>query len=312
MRPQEEIRLYDHIIRIGLCLLAFIVPLLFTPRNQSILLLKEVFYYMGIFGLFFLWILKAQVQREFKLSKSSLNLPLILFLWIGILSAAFFSYRQFASMEELARFTTHILFYLLIANHFKTFKQLIWLLVAVVLSASIATGYGLIQQYFPAYDPVRWGAEIFVSTFGNQNFFAGYLVVVTPVAGALAFVYRHDIRGWLLAGLTPLMILCIILSGTRGAWIGLLSQVFVFSLILLFAGKLKIFLTHKKVLVGIIICLLLGGLALPKIVDTKGKIDRFKSIFSLTQGSNLVRVVMWRGVGRSLIDKTNRKVEEVR
>ncbi|MBU1486728.1 tetratricopeptide repeat protein [bacterium] len=312
MRPQEEIRLYDHIIRIGLCLLAFIVPLLFTPRNQSILLLKEVFYYMGIFGLFFLWILKAQVQREFKLSKSSLILPLILFLWIGILSAAFFSYRQFASMEELARFTTHILFYLLIANHFKTFKQLIWLLVAVVLSASIATGYGLIQQYFPAYDPVRWGAEIFVSTFGNQNFFAGYLVVVTPVAGALAFVYRHDIRGWLLAGLTPLMILCIILSGTRGAWIGLLSQVFVFSLILLFAGKLKIFLTHKKVLVGIIICLLLGGLALPKIVDTKGKIDRFKSIFSLTQGSNLVRVVMWRGVGRSLIDKTNRKVEEVK
>lgn len=239
MRPQEEIRLYDNIIRIGLCLLAFTVPLLFTPRNQSILLLKEVFYYIGIFGLFFLWLLKAQVEHKFKLSKSSFNLPLILFLWIGILSAAFFSYRQYASMEELGRFTTHILFCLLIVNHFKTFKQLIWLLVAVVLSASLATGYGIIQQYFPAYDPVRWGANIFVSTFGNQNFFAGYLVVVTPVAGALAFVYRHDIRGWLLAGLTPLMILCIILSGTRGAWIGLLSQVFVFSLILLFAGKLK-------------------------------------------------------------------------
>lgn len=314
MRPQEEIRLYDHIIRIVLCLLAFIVPLLFTPRNQSILLLKEVFYYMGVFGLFFLWLLKAQVQREFKLSKSSFNLPMILFLWIGILSTAFFSYRQYASIEELARFTVHFLFCLLIANHFKTFRQVLWLLVAVVLSASIATGYGIIQQYFPAYDPVRWGAQVFVSTFGNRDFFAGYLVVVIPLVGALAFVNRTNIKGLIFAILTFLMILCLVLSQARAGWIGFFSQIFILFLVLLFTGtgKLKVIFLHKKILAIIVICLLLGGLALPKVINIKGTTDRFKSIFQTTSGSNLVRVIMWRDSYRAWTDKTDRKQEWVK
>ncbi|MBU1616094.1 tetratricopeptide repeat protein, partial [bacterium] len=312
MRPQEEIRLYDNIIRIGLCLLAFTVPLLFTPRNQSILLLKEVFYYIGIFGLFFLWLLKAQVEHKFKLSKSSFNLPLILFLWIGILSAAFFSYRQYASMEELGRFTVHFLFCLLVANHFKTFRQVIWLLAAIVLSASLATGYGIIQQYFPAYDPVRWGAEIFVSTFGNRDFFAGYLVVVIPVVGALAFIYRRDIKGWLLAGLSLLMILCLVLSQARGGWIGFFSEIFIIFLVLLFTGKLKIIFLHKKILTITVICLLLVGLALPRVINIKSTTDRFKSIFQTTSGSNLVRVIMWRTSYRAWIDKTDRKLEWVK
>lgn len=297
MKPATEVKVYDKIIEWGIYLNAFLVPLLFTTQNQSILMIKTVVHFMIVYGLAGIWFLKGIVERRFVLKPTPLNIPLLVFWWIGIISAAFFSEQPWSSVEEMGLFTSYILLFFLVVNHIQTLKQMKRLLWAILIPAVATTLYGLIQAYAPSMDPVEWGQTVFISTFGNKNFFSGYLVILIPMVASLA-IGRRSIENKILYGLLfILMFLCILYGRNRGVWIGTVAAFVCFAGLLLRLGLLTYYLRKKSIQIGLAI-VLAGVIILPPIfapdfvTNTKNTI---KSIFQTQTGTNAVRVIMWRG-----------------
>ncbi|MEW5766313.1 MAG: tetratricopeptide repeat protein [bacterium] len=298
MKPSTEVKIYDTIIEWGIYLNAFLIPLLFTTQNQSILMIKTVVNHAIVYGLVGIWFLKGIVERRFVLKPTPLNIPLLVFWWIGIISGAFFSEQPWASVEELGLFTSYILYFFLIVNHIQTLTQMKRLLWAILIPAVMTTLYGIIQAYYPTLDPVEWGVTVFISTFGNKNFFAGYLVMLMPVVASLILMGRSIESKVLAAVLFILMLLCVLYSQTRGVWLGAIAAFLCFAGLSLKLGLLTHYLRKRFVQIGLVV-VLVGVTTLPPLLAPNYVArmkDTFKSIFQTQTGTNVVRIIMWRGV----------------
>lgn len=173
-------------------------------------------------------------------------------------------------------------------------KRCTW---AAVISASLVSVYGIYQYFFGSLDADTWlDSSMFedisarvVSTLENPNMLAEYLILLFPIAAALLVTKGSSSQKGFSLCACALCGICIILTWSRGAWLGLLFAGIVFLLIwnhramyLLFAGVAAIpFLP----------------LVLPSSI-----VSRFTSIGNLADTSTSYRVNIWRGTMRMLED----------
>src|SRR5471030_2019198 len=103
----------------------------------------------------------------------------------------------------------------------RLFNWLIW-------TAWAAIGYGMLQfvvaRWFPpgigkGIDPFVWrgafGPRVF-STYGNPNFYGDFLVIILPIL----LTQFLKTRRWTLVPLMAMLLLNLISTGTKGAWLG--------------------------------------------------------------------------------------------
>ncbi|MQY69255.1 MAG: hypothetical protein GH145_00115 [Firmicutes bacterium] len=120
-------------------------------------------------------------QRGVKFIKTPLNLPLALFLSLAILSTIF-SINKGTSLSELYKVLTFILLYFLIINNIRQEYHFKAIILAVLGVGSIVAGYG-VYQYFSHWPNLTEIASTFPP---NPNSLAGYLLLIIPLAFALA------------------------------------------------------------------------------------------------------------------------------
>lgn len=161
-------------------------------------------------------------------------------------------------------------------------------------SASLCAGLGIFE-YFSGRAALKWvdlsrfsdiGGRVCVF-FGNPNILAVFLLAAFPFAlyGTMRFRSPAGRTG---AGIGALLIaLCTLLTWSRGGWLGMLAETFLFlavsgreSLALLFtlplpAAALTAFLPHSVT-------------------------NRFSSIGNLAESSVRYRLEVWRGVARMI------------
>lgn len=95
---------------------------------------------------------------------------------------------------------------------------------ATVAGGTIVAVVGLLQQV--GADPLRLGLEYHYgwervgSLLGNSDFAGSYLVVPLVVAAALALAEKDAAARAVVSACFALMLLCMLATGTRGAWIG--------------------------------------------------------------------------------------------
>ncbi|MDI6793962.1 MAG: tetratricopeptide repeat protein, partial [bacterium] len=242
-----------------------------------------------------------------------------LFLLLAILSTALSPYKL-ASLYELANLTSYALLFWIVLVSVKDTRT-VYLLLKVLLGVSLPVSlYGFAQSF--GYD-IFTGSGGVTSTFGNSNFLAGFLVVVIPLAIS-DFGFRiseqkiHNpqsaIRNPQLL-LSLLLIVCLGLTQTRGAWIAFIVEIVLLAVGLLFLSQSAIPGTHEVgaqsaigtirsplVVTGLIFLLSIGLL----FVMRPGTIQRITSIadpanFDLTpspagvKGSIQVRLFIWQG-----------------
>lgn len=174
------------------------------------------------------WLLRLAARREIRLQWPPLLLPLLVFLGVLLLSSLGAMSLQH-SLKELIKWGEVLALYLMVANEFD--ERWTRLLVVVALgTGALAALQGIYQFLFQV------GPEDFVlfgrfmrayGTFEQPNPYAGYLGLTLPLAlglviGVLVPVGRRPSGLWLAwaGGCGGLMSVALIMSWSRGAWLG--------------------------------------------------------------------------------------------
>ena len=166
----------------------------------------------------------------------------------------------------------------------KHLDRVLWLLLAAGVGVSL---YGFYQACFPErYSDVWTDTDLFsaiafrvYSTLANPNVLGEYLLLVIPIA--CAFAFSADNRKKRIAALLAALIMgvCLILTYSRGCYLGLL-----------FAAAVFLVLLDRRFLFLGILAVALCPLYLPDSV-----ISRFTSIGNMADSSTSYRVRIWLG-----------------
>lgn len=187
-----------------------------------------------------------------------------------------------------------MLFFIVIINSVQTKKQMNVMLFFFILAGVLVSLYGFYQYMFPAkYSGVWHDKDMFqdinfrvYSTFGNPNVLGEYLLLVIPVSFAYFLNSKKMFDKLLFLGASGMMLLCLIITYSRGCYVGILVAM----------GIFLVLLDKRFILLG-----LLGLLALPFILP-ETILNRFLSIGNMADSSTSYRVYIWMGTIAMLKD----------
>lgn len=232
------------------------------------------------------WIFKKIINREFKLVHTDLNYAIFGFFLVNLISLvnvintdyAFVSVRGF-----VGKVTEYVLLYFVVVESIKTKKQF-RNIIGIILFSCVLIGIDGIFQWIFGIDYMRLrhpvGCRI-TASFKNPNHFGGWLSMVLPITTSL-FLFGPKRRKWFRIAfglLSTLLFICLLLAGSRGAWLGFMGA-------LLLMGILK----SKKLLLITLICILIVPFA------ASGRFgERVTSIFNINnEGPNIDRITLWK------------------
>lgn len=189
-----------------------------------------------------LWLVLARaILLPLSLRRSALDYPLLAFLAITILSTIFSvspwvsflgTYRRF---EGLITFLCYLILFYAVVNFVSPNRYLRFFKVIVVVGFLSAL-YGIYQWL--GGEAGRWQTGLIpISTFGNQNFLAAYLVMAIPLSLFLCLAEDKKKKNelnifWLVSFLT--LTFALLLTKTRGGWVAFALSLPLFFLL---AGK---------------------------------------------------------------------------
>lgn len=263
--------IYD--IKIGLFTSAFLYP--FVPDALGLIMLLS----MGFFVLLRTFLYK----EEFKVGERTV--PLAIFVFIIVFSTIT-SIDPSGSVRDLALNAAGISFLFAMTNSIKTRSQLNAFISTLLLSALVVALLGVLQYFTGVEMRPEWldtenNTDIAVrvySVFFNPNILAEYLVLITPIAVGMTWYTKSMRKKILFAGSTGILLICIVMTLSRGGWVGLALAALAFVLLV----------DKRLLLLGVPMGL--GGLAfLPQKV-----VDRITSIGSTVDSSNMYRIKIWQ------------------
>lgn len=261
--------------------------IIFAPFLTTMLLLA-----LSLFSLFvlFIWLF---VDKNHKLKFFTLNKYILLYI-------AIYGYAAFASVARISSIKVAlvtiglILFYFVVVNAVNT-KRKFHIVMFIFLSGGVIVSlYGIYQYLFPTnYGGVWVDTQMFedikfraYSTFANPNVLGEYLLLTIPFAGAYVIVFKTWFKKLVALGTTGIMMLCLMVTYSRGCYVGILLAI----------GIFLVLLDKKFIWLGII-----GLLLLPMIMP-ESIISRFTSIGNMQDSSTSYRVNIWLGTISMLRD----------
>lgn len=237
--------------------------------------------------------LKAILDENFRFKYSKVNIFILLFILVYFFSAI----TSLSTAENRNIFlltASFILFYFVVINTVDTEKKIKGLLYIFIVSATFASIYGLYQYMFGELYSQAWlDKSMFedikmrvYSTFENPNVFGEYLLLVIPVIVGLLFTEKGWKKKIFLLGILGINSIALILTFSRGCWLGILFSVAI----------LAIVIDRRFILLGIAL-LLMAPFILPESI-----INRFTSIGNMEDTSTSYRVSIWMGTIAMLKD----------
>lgn len=265
----------------------FLHPLLFAG---TAVVLAPLLPTMAIFGLvcasFFSLVLKLGVDREFQIQRSPLGGYVALFAAV-YLYATLTSVSLAGSLFPGLLTMAFVLFFFAVASSIPDRGKLGLVLWAMLGVGVLVALYGFYQALFPERFRSVWtDTDMFssitfrvYSTLENPNVLGEYFLLIIPLGGAM--VLTGDSWPKRIAALAAcgIMGVCLILTYSRGCYLGLL-----------FAAAVFLVLLDRRFLVLGIIVLALSPLYLPESV-----LSRFTSIGDMGDTSTSYRVYIWMG-----------------
>ncbi|MDD5301596.1 MAG: O-antigen ligase family protein [Elusimicrobia bacterium] len=285
-------------------LLYLLISSLFFLRTYDSAQVKISMMQMGGLGLLTMWLARLAVAGRHALNREDLVClsPFLAYLFWGVFSYLKAPYHM-SSTDFLLRHLFYMTVALITIYEFdeaavaRLFKILIW-------TAWIAIGYGALQfvdnSMFPpgpgkGIDPFVWrGAfsDRVFSTYGNPNFYGDFLVIMFPILVTQWFKTRR----WSLVVLIGLLLLSLVKTGTKGAWLGFALVCFIFGVIafVFFPDQTK---NYRKQVLGIVGGLVLGFLGYTA-KDLTGRVVSINfRLFTWEATWDMIRTQPWTGTG---------------
>jgi len=263
-----------HDVKVGLFLGILVLP--FMPDELNL-----------IFMLFiFLAFVYREVFRDMNpLTKNPIDMPIALFVILIIISTIT-SINPMGSFRDLAIHLLGISFMFVMVNNIKDKNGLNILLTIIVATASLVALYGLYQYKVGVEMEAKWldttnnegiTTRVF-SVFGNPNILAEYLIMITPISIALFWQAKSMFKKFLFLLTSLLLTGTLVLTFSRGGWLGFAFGIFIF-----------ILLVEKRLLL-LLIPISLGAINfLPPTI-----LNRILSIANFADSSNNYRIRIWK------------------
>ena len=225
-------------------------------------------------------------DRERQLNWSPINRYVILYAGV-YLAGTLFSVTLAGSLNSGLLSVAFILFSVVLGSAVTGKKQLDTLIALMVVAATLVSLYGILQYFFGwGYQSAAWvDSNMFSisfrvpSTLENPNMLGQYLILAIPLGGASLLSAKSWLERCFWFGCCGIMCICMLLTYSRGAWLGLL-----------FAGAVFFVLLNPKLILLAPFALVALYFVMPESV-----IARFTSIGNLSDNSTSYRVYIWLG-----------------
>ena len=206
---------------------------------------------------------------------SPLTIPLLLFLGIVFASTAW-SIDRFVTVLGAAGVFACVVAALLLLRQFNTPAHARVVCLALVILACLLAPLGVLQAALGRGDFITDGPARAHSAFVTPNSFAGFLIVVIPMAAALALTARRRAGRIALWCATALLFAALVLSQSRGAWVAgaIAAALFLWQL-----GRARILIFRRRRLVVAGVIVLAGATALAIWVVRPEMARRAASVF---------------------------------
>ncbi|MCK4666758.1 O-antigen ligase family protein, partial [Candidatus Dependentiae bacterium] len=221
----------------GLFLL--LTPLLFWYKTSNPYIIKDVFFQAISFLILILFLTRFVMSREFKFLRLPVMLPFMIYVIFTFVSITWAWGRYEAFYEFIYRMTGGFLVFLIFVNIINSEKKLHILFYIIILTGVLVSIYGIPQSFgVEILQPVKnwqspFGTRV-MSTLGNPNFAAGYLLGVLPLSLSLFLFSKRRTTFFripykFIFGVTSVIILwCLIATQTRGALVSMLFGIVLF------------------------------------------------------------------------------------
>jgi len=231
-------------LQYGLVLLIFLMPsALLRPLKGALLV-----------GLVIAWILRMLVAKDFALRRTSLDAPLAAYIaWIvfTLITATHVLY----SLGELLKLMVSVLVFYLVVNQVRDRQAVRRLVSTIVLTTFTVSSYGILKFFLIQQGSFADRAVRANSLTPNYHWLSTYLILTIPILLCLAMV-QHDRWSRLFLHMTcALSLVALFLTYTRGAWVALLAELFVYGWAR--RRRLYLILAGGTILVGLVSLLLL-------------------------------------------------------
>lgn len=263
---------YD--LRIGIFMTALLYP--FMPDVIGLLM----FLSMGIFH-----VLRKVILGKGELKVTHIGLGIALFFLLMTITTIT-SINLKGSLRDFGLNLAGISFLFAFVNTIDSKEELNGFISILLLSALIVSLLGIYQQFTGVQMRPEWldvdnnpdiAARVY-SVFLNPNILAEYLVFLTPIAVGITW-YTKDLKKKVLFSIATVCLLgCLMLTLSRGGWLGILAAAFIFVLLI-----------DKRLLLLSVPIIILALIFLPTKV-----LERISSIGSTIDSSNMYRIKIWQ------------------
>ncbi|HOX22320.1 MAG TPA: O-antigen ligase family protein [Elusimicrobiales bacterium] len=254
-----------------MCALYLLVSVCFYLRTYDSAQIKITLVQMGGVALIALWgaLLALEGRKAFRKEDLPVLAPFFFYLayvWVSFMHAPY----KGPSLDDFIRYNFYIVVALIAMTEFD--RPAIGKMTKTLIAANwIVSGYGMVQFldsviYPPSVhssglDPFLWrgafGHRVF-STYGNPNFFADFVLLISFVV--LAQYLKT--RAWRYLPLLAMNLLNLYLTETKGAWLGFGAACFIFILVYSFIFLRRLFDKHRMQFIGVAVAVpLFCGLA---------------------------------------------------
>ncbi len=256
------------------------------------------------------WWLLLMAAERWQDWLTPIHLPVLLYWAVSAIATAFSPVRTAATRGFLT-FTLYVLLFALMAQVLRSTRLRSWLIGVYLLTALVVSTYGL-RQWFVGVDalatwvdpesPLAQTTRVY-SYLGNPNLLAAYLVPAVVFSIAALWVWPR----WPLKALALTMVManlaCLVLTFSRGGWIGLVVALVALALLLAYWGSQFLPPFGRTWAIPIALMLIVGVIGGAVLLVGPLR-DRVLSIFLWRQdSSNNFRINVWLAVLEMIRDR---------
>lgn len=274
----DRINKIDSIIFFCLGGLILILPIAHTTTIRAFLLLFALF----------LWLVKMYINKDWKIARTPLDIPLLLFL-ITIILSFFSSLKLSTSIDELrGEFLTYTILFYMVASNIKKEEDVLYLAKVLIIGSLFIAIYGIVDSF--KYSNNLFSSIDYRTGSLHQGYeaYAQYIIMVLPF-NMLGLFYIKEVKGrFFLSVVFLLNCLALYLTYTRGAWLALWVEIILISFLAFKKAYIKTLL-----MIGLISVSIFAISSLPKEViwhygDSGFSLDEDSPLNSADQ-----RITMW-------------------
>lgn len=189
---------WDKAVRGIIYVLTFLLPLLVTSWTfEPLEFSKQLLLFVLLAAAGIIWLLKLLVLRTFRLVKTPLDLPIMVFLGIYLLASLFSVDRVASFLGFYGSFRGNffqvlflVILYYLVVNNFQSVRQLRRLLGVFLLSAALTLAYAALQFFGVFILPFAFAKATSFNTVGSLltvSLFAALMIVLAAGLGNRAW-----------------------------------------------------------------------------------------------------------------------------